>query len=64
MFAPQHSGDAVVDRSVAHLNIEHYKRLLARETDEMRRQLLLRLLAEEEAKIADSNPPEPKRRSS
>ena len=50
-----------MDRSVAQLNIEHYKRLLARETDEARRQLLLRLLAEEEAKIADSKPPEPKR---
>jgi hypothetical protein len=42
-----------VDRSVAHLNIEHYKRLLARETDKTRRQLLLRLLAEQEAKIGD-----------
>jgi hypothetical protein len=47
---------------VARLNIEHYKRLLARETDETRRQLLLRLLAEEEAKIANSNPQKPKRR--
>ena len=51
-----------MDRSVAHLNIEHYKRLLARETDETRRQLLLRLLAEEEAKIADFKPQERKRR--
>jgi len=47
---------------VAQLNIAHYKRLLAQETDEVRRQLLLRLLAEEEAKIAESRPPEPKRR--
>ncbi len=51
-----------MDRSVARLNIEHYKRLLARETDEQRRQVLLRLLAEEEAKIADCKPPERKRR--
>jgi len=51
-----------VDRSVARLNIEHYKRLLARETDEASRQQLLRLLADEEAKIADSRPQEPKRR--
>ena len=51
-----------MDRSVAHLNIEHYKRLLAQETDAARRLLLLRLLAEEEAKLADSKPPEPKRR--
>ena len=47
-----------VDRSVAHLNIAHYKRLLERETDEERRKVLLRLLAEEEAKIADPKPPE------
>ena len=62
MYAPRQSGDAVVDRSVARLNIEHYKRLLERETDAARRQLLLRLLADEEAKIADPRPQERKRR--
>ena len=36
---------------MAQLNIEHYRRLLAEETDESRRQLLLRLLAEEEVKV-------------
>jgi hypothetical protein len=51
-----------VDRTVARLNIEHFRRLLARETDEARRQILLRLLAEEEAKIADPKPTERKRR--
>jgi hypothetical protein len=45
-----------LDRTVASLNIEHYKKLLATETDESRRQLLLRLLAEEEKKIAHANP--------
>ena len=50
-----------MDRSVARLNIEHYRRMLARETDEARRQQLLRLLAEEEAKLADSRPREHKR---
>jgi len=40
-----------VDRTVAHMNVEHYRRLLVVETDEARRQVLLRLLAEEEAKI-------------
>jgi len=49
-----------MDRSVARLNIEHYRRLLAAETDETRRQTLLRLLAEEEAKVADQSPPEKK----
>jgi hypothetical protein len=41
-----------VDRTVAHLNIEHYKRLLAMETDENKRKMLKNLLAEEEAKLA------------
>jgi hypothetical protein len=40
-----------MDRTVARLNIEHYRRLLATETDETRRQTLTRLLAEEEAKL-------------
>jgi len=52
-----------MDRSVARLNIEHFRRLLAKETDEQRRQMLMRLLAEEEAKIADSAPNEKKRRT-
>ena len=37
---------------MAHLNIEHYKRLLATETDDGKRATLNRLLAEEEAKLA------------
>ena len=53
---PGYSGVSM-DRSVAHLNIEHYRRLLAVETDEARRQVLQRLLAEEEAKISDSKTP-------
>lgn len=44
-----------MDRTVASLNIEHYKRLLATETDESRRQILLQLLAEEEAKLSKAN---------
>ena len=52
-----------MDRTVAHLNIEHYRRLLAKETDEARRQLLMRVLAEEEAKLADNAPRERKDRS-
>jgi hypothetical protein len=43
-----------MDPAVARLNIEHYRRLLAQEADEKRRELLLRLLAEEEAKF-DAN---------
>ena len=51
-----------MDRTVARLNIEHFRRLLAKETDEGRRQVLLRLLAEEEAKLADPGPAERKRK--
>ena len=45
-----------MDRTVARLNIERYRQMLATETDEARRQVLLRLLAEEEAKLGDGNP--------
>lgn len=51
-----------MDKSVAHLNIDHYRRLLEKETDEQRRQMLLRLLAEEEAKLGDNAPRDRKRR--
>ncbi len=50
-----------MDRTVARLNIEHYRRLLATETDEARRQTIMRLLAEEEAKLADPRPTEKKK---
>lgn len=52
-----------MERTVARLNIEHFRRLLAEETDESKRQRLLRLLAEEEAKLAASKPNEPRRRA-
>jgi len=45
-----------MDRTVAHLNIEHFRRKLAEETDETKRQTILRLLAEEEAKLPALNP--------
>jgi hypothetical protein len=46
-----------VDRTIARLNIEHYRRLLAKETDETKRKTIMRLLAEEEAKLNASPPP-------
>ena len=52
-----------MDRTVARLNIEHYRRLLAQETDEMRRQTIMRLLAEEEAKLANPGPKEKHRKA-
>ncbi len=49
-----------MDKTVARLNIEHYRKLLANETDETRRRSLQHLLAEEEAKLArlEGNPPQ------
>jgi hypothetical protein len=41
-----------MDEKVANLNIEHYKRLLASETDETKRESIARLLAAEEATLA------------
>jgi hypothetical protein len=40
-----------MDKTVARLNIEHFQKKLENETDATRRQQILRLLAEEEAKL-------------
>ena len=44
-----------VDKTIAQLNIAHFRDKLKTETDETTRQTLLRLLAEEEAKLAALN---------
>jgi hypothetical protein len=41
-----------MDKVVANLNIEHYKKLLASETDATKREAIARLLAEEKEKLA------------
>ena len=41
-----------MDSLVAHLNIEHYRKALANEFDETRRHTLIRLIGEEELKLA------------
>lgn len=46
-----------MDKAVARLNIEHYRELLTTETDNTKRATLLRLSAEEEAKLAALNHP-------
>jgi hypothetical protein len=46
-----------MDRTVARLNIEHFHKKLAEETDPIKRQMLTRLLAEEKAKLATLDDP-------
>jgi hypothetical protein len=41
-----------MDRFVARQNIEHYRVALAKEADESKRSLLLRLIGEEEERLA------------
>jgi hypothetical protein len=41
----------MIDRTVAHLNIEHYRKLLHADLDEAKRHTILQLLAEEEKKL-------------
>ena len=41
-----------MDKTVARLNIEHFRNLLLEEMDEAKRQIVLRLLAREEAILA------------
>lgn len=41
-----------MDKTVADLNIAHFRKLLSAETDPAKRQTIERLLAEEEAKLA------------
>ncbi len=50
-----------MDRTVARLNIEHFQKQLAIETDEATRRQIQRLLAEEQAKLAALHSP-PKER--
>ena len=46
-----------MQRFVARQNIEHYRLLLKHETDPAKRETLLKLLAEEEAKFGDPELP-------
>jgi hypothetical protein len=46
-----------MDKTVAQLNIEHFKKLLASETDPVKRQTIERLLTEEEVKLARATGP-------
>ena len=41
-----------MDRQIARLNIEHFRKALIDEKDEAKRRMLRKLLSEEEAKLA------------
>jgi hypothetical protein len=56
------SGSGLVDKVIARLNIEHYRKQLADETDEAGRNTIMRLLAEEEAKLTALDDPPGKKR--
>jgi hypothetical protein len=45
-----------MDRSVARLNIDHFRKLLQSETDDAKRAMLQKLLAEQEAKLERLGP--------
>ena len=51
-----------MDKTIARLNVEHFRKRLATETNETTRQTLLRLLAEEEAKLAGGTEGPPRER--
>lgn len=48
-----------MDRTVASLNVQHFKHLLETETDPEKRATIMRLLAEEQAKIKSLQKHEP-----
>jgi hypothetical protein len=41
-----------MNKAIARLNIEHFRKCLSEEADESKREVLRRLLADEEAKLA------------
>ena len=51
------TGAGGVDRTIAQLNIEHFRRLLIEENDAAKRRILHELLMEEEAKLASLDKP-------
>ena len=55
--------EKAMGRTVAQLNIEHFKKLLAKTNDEAEREKLLRLIAEEEAKLKAAEGRPQKRRA-
>ena len=54
----------IARRYIARLNIEHFRRRFAMETDEAARERVAHLLADEEAKLAALTPPPSDKRKS
>jgi hypothetical protein len=50
-----------MDKTVARLNVEHFRKQLTEECDDAKRATLMRLLAEEEEKLAALNVVAPKK---
>jgi len=51
-FPPEHDGGStLMDEAIIHLNIARFRKLLATVTDERQQNVILQLLAEEEAKL-------------
>ncbi len=46
-----------MDKTISRLNIDHFRKMLATEQEQMKREMLLRLLAEEEAKLSALDDP-------
>ena len=44
----------MADETIARLNIEHFRKLLVAERDETKQEVLRKLLAEEEQKLAEA----------
>jgi hypothetical protein len=44
----------MADEAIARLNIEHFRKLLVTERDETKQEVLRKLLAEEEQKLAEA----------
>lgn len=63
MLGSRHNGVTILDRTVASLNVEHYRKLLASEIDDAKRRTVTELLAAEEAKLAASDAPDRTKRS-
>ncbi len=53
-----------MQKMVARLNVEHFRHMLESETNAAKRQMLVRLLEEEQAKLAELNKSEEKKAAS